>query len=453
MTEVKHMRTIKLYDTYQGKLREFVPIDEKEVDIYYCGPTVYNYVHLGNFRPTVTFDLLTRFLRECGYDVKCVSNYTDIDDKIIKQAKIENKTEKELSEFYIKAYEDCLERLNILPLYCHPKASEYIDMMASFIKDLEDSDCAYQGGDDIYFSVESDKKYGSLSKQNISDLVSGARIEVNTKKKNPLDFALWKLTDDDGIKFDTVIGRGRPGWHTECVVMVNNVFHKPLIDIHGGGFDLKFPHHENEIAQSEAHNHTQLANYWMHVGFLLTDGVKMSKSLGNSILAKDVLDRHSGNAIRLFFLTTHYRAPVNYTEENLNSMDKLANKYETCLKKLSCKLQLNHAPEGNIISADYEDFMNALANDLNVANALSVIDKEVKMINSEMMKKELNLTLLANLYKTIGKLFSVLGLKIEIKEITPEDIELVKSYNEARNNKDFAKSDELRPLLMEKGLL
>lgn len=447
------MRTIKLYDTYEGKLREFHPIDEKEVDIYYCGPTVYNYVHLGNFRPTVTFDLLSRFLKECGYDVKCVSNYTDIDDKIIKQAKLEGKSEKELSEFYIKAYEDCLDKLNIMPLYCHPKASEYINMMASFIKDLEDSGCAYQGGDDIYFSVECDKSYGSLSKQNVSDLVSGARIEVNTKKKNPLDFALWKLTDDDGIKFDTIIGRGRPGWHTECVVMVNNVFHKPLIDIHGGGFDLKFPHHENEIAQSEAHNHTRLANYWMHVGFLLTNGVKMSKSLGNSILAKDVLQRHSGNAIRLFFLTTHYRAPVNYTEENLLAMDKLAKKYETCLKKSSSKLQLASKEGGSILKEDYEAFMDALANDLNVANAMSVIDKEVKEINSLLPKKDADLECLDDLFVTMKKLFDILGLKFDLPSITEKDRKLVEEYNQARIDKDFKKSDELRPLLMEKGLL
>lgn len=447
------MRTIKLYDTYEGKLREFHPIDEKEVDIYYCGPTVYNYVHLGNFRPTITFDLLSRFLKECGYDVKCVSNYTDIDDKIIKQAKLEGKSEKELSEFYIKAYEDCLDKLNIMPLYCHPKASEYINMMASFIKDLEDSGCAYQGGDDIYFSVECDKSYGSLSKQNVSDLVSGARIEVNTKKKNPLDFALWKLTDDDGIKFDTIIGRGRPGWHTECVVMVNNVFHKPLIDIHGGGFDLKFPHHENEIAQSEAHNHTRLANYWMHVGFLLTNGVKMSKSLGNSILAKDVLQRHSGNAIRLFFLTTHYRAPVNYTEENLLAMDKLAKKYETCLKKASSKLQLASKEGGSVLKEDYEAFMDALANDLNVANAMSVIDKEVKEINSLLPKKDTDLECLDDLFVTMKKLFDILGLKFDLPSITEKDRKLVEEYNQARIDKDFKKSDELRPLLMEKGLL
>lgn len=447
------MRTIKLYDTYQGKLREFIPINEKEVDIYYCGPTVYNYVHLGNFRPTVTFDLLTRFLKANGYEVKCVSNYTDIDDKIIKQAKLEGKTEKELSQFYIEAYEECLDKLNILPLYCHPKASEYIDKMASFIKDLEDNGSAYQGGDDIYFSVDCDKKYGSLSKQNISDLVSGARIDVNTNKKNPLDFALWKLTDDDGIKFDTIIGRGRPGWHTECVVMVNNVFHKPLIDIHGGGFDLKFPHHENEIAQSEAHNHTQLANYWMHVGFLLTNGVKMSKSLGNSILAKDVLERHSGNAIRLFFQTTHYRAPVNYTEENLTAMDKLANKYESCVKKAEAKLQLAKFDKGNRISSDYEEFMNALADDLNVANAISVIDREVKEINTLVLKKDASLERLASLTTTIEELFDILGLKFNLPKITKEDIALMDEYNAARADKDYQKSDELRPKLIERGLL
>jgi len=447
------MRTIKLYDTYQGKLREFKPIDEKEVDIYYCGPTVYNYVHLGNFRPTVTFDLLTRFLKAEGYDVKCVSNYTDIDDKIIKQAKLENKTEKELSEFYIKAYEDCLDKLNILPLYNHPKASEYITKMADFIKDLEDNGTAYQGGDDIYFSVESDPKYGSLSKQKIDDLVSGARIDVNTNKKNPLDFALWKLTDDDGIKFDTSVGRGRPGWHTECVVMVNNVFKKPLIDIHGGGFDLKFPHHENEIAQSEAHNHTQLANYWMHCGFLLTNGVKMSKSLGNSILAKDVLERHSGNAIRLFFQTTHYRAPVNYTEENLNAMDKLAAKYENSLKRASVTLQLNNIPAGTRIASDYEEYMNALANDLNVANALSVIDREVKEINSLSAKKDGDMSRLADLVATISELYDILGLRFNLPVIGDEERKLLADFNLARENKDYAKSDELRPILMQKGLL
>ncbi len=446
-------RKIQLFDTYEGKLREFVPIDENEVDIYYCGPTVYNYVHLGNFRPTVTFDLLTRVLTECGYQVKCVSNYTDIDDKIIKEAKKESKSEKDLSLFYIKAYEDCLNKLNILPLYDHPKASEYITKMASFIQQLEDNGSAYQSGDDIYFRVNTVPSYGSLSKQKISDLVSGSRIDVSDKKENPLDFALWKLTDDDGIKFDTEIGTGRPGWHTECVVMVNSVFHKPLIDIHGGGFDLKFPHHENEIAQSEALNHTRLANYWMHVGFLLTNGVKMSKSLGNSILAKDVLTRHSGNAIRLFFQLTHYHAPVNYTEENLNSFDKLNNRYFSSLRKTFNLLSLNHIENGAILNDKYDAFMDALCDDLNVANAMTVFDSLIKEVNTLIMKKDADLNHLSDCYTTLMKFACILGLSYEFKPLAEEDIQLLNEYNKAREEKDFKKSDELRPALMEKGLL
>lgn len=447
------MRTIKIYDTYEGKMREFVPIDNKEVDIYYCGPTVYNYVHLGNFRPTVTFDLLTRFLKEEGYDVKCVSNYTDIDDKIINQAKAEGKTEKELSEFYIEAYEDCLKKLNVLPLYNHPKASEYIDKMASFIKEMMDNGTAYQGGDDIYFSVDKIQDYGALSKQNIADLVSGSRIDVNSNKKNPLDFALWKLTDDDGIKFDTVIGRGRPGWHTECVVMVNNVFRKPLIDIHGGGFDLKFPHHENEVAQSQATHHTRLANYWMHVGFLLTNGVKMSKSLGNSILAKDVLSRHSGNGVRLFFLSTHYRAPINYTEENLDNADKQSTKYYNALRKAVYKLQLNDIAGGNIIMDEFNAAMDALSDDLNVSNCMTVVDRLVKEINVLSMKKDADLNRLSDLVATFKKITDILGLDFTVPALTDEDKENYRLYNKAREEKDYEKSDIYRVKLMEKGIL
>ncbi len=446
-------RKINLYDTYEGKSREFVPQNPDEVDIYYCGPTVYNYVHLGNFRPTVTFDLLTRFLKECGYDVKCVSNYTDIDDKIIKEAKKENKTEKELSEFYIKAYEDCLDKLNILPLYEHPKASEYIEKMASFIEDLIDKGDAYKSGDDIYFKVDKDPLYGQLSKQNINDLVSGSRIDINTNKESPLDFALWKLTKDDGIKFNTVLGLGRPGWHTECVVMVNSVFKKPLIDIHGGGFDLKFPHHENEIAQSECHNHTKLANYWMHVGFLLTDGVKMSKSLGNSILAKDVLQRHTGNGVRLFFTSTHYRAPVNYTEENLDSADKLAAKYENTLKKAIYHLELNGIKTGSLIDDDYESFMSSLSDDLNVANAMTVIDRETKEMNTLVMSKNADLDRLSSLVTTYKRLTSILGLSFDISPLTDEDRKNYSDYQKARIDKDYALSDKIRPLLLEKGIL
>lgn len=446
-------RKINLYDSYKGARREFVPLDENEVDIYYCGPTVYNYVHLGNFRPTITFDLLTRFRKECGYEVKCVSNYTDIDDKIIKEAKKENKTEKALSEFYIQAYEDCLDKLHILPLYDHPKASQYINTRAEFIKDLVDTGYAYKADEDIYFRVNKIKDYGTLSKQNIDDLVAGSRIDVNSHKENPLDFALWKLTKDDGIKFDTVVGTGRPGWHTECVVRVNSVFHKPLIDIHGGGFDLKFPHHENEIAQSEASHSTHLANYWRHVGFLLTNGTKRSKSLGNSILAKDVLARHSGNAVRMFFYSTHYRAPINYTEEQLSLFDKKASKFASARKRASCTLQLNNVEAQPLISEDYEEFRNALANDLNVSNARAVVDKEIKERNSELRKKPRDEKRLSSLFETLTKLFSVLGLVFELPLVSEEDRERYQKYRKARDEKDFALSDALRPLLRKKGLL
>ncbi len=445
-------RKIYLYDTYEDKMKEFIPLDHDIVDIYYCGPTVYNHVHLGNFRPTVTFDLLSRVLQECGYQVRLVSNYTDVDDKIIKEAKEENKSEKELSEFYIKSYENCLEKLNILPLYDHPKASEYIDKMASFIKDLIDKGNAYQAGDDIYFSVSSVNGYGNLSNQKIEDLEAGKRVEVTDYKKDPLDFALWKLTDDDGVKFDTILGRGRPGWHTECVVMVNSVFKKPLIDIHGGGFDLKFPHHENEIAQSLASHNTKLANYWMHVGFLLTDGVKMSKSLGNSSIAKDVLERHSGNAVRLFFLLTHYRAPVNYSEESLIQSEKQIYKYYTTLRKAYYTLSLEDLKPTSLDEKDYDEFMSALTHDLNVANAISVIDREVKEINSLIMKKE-ERERLSILVFTLRKLLSILGFSLPIKELTDEDKKVYQLYQEARQEKDYQKSDIYRAKLLEIGIL
>lgn len=446
-------RKVYLYDSYEGKEREFIPIDEDNVDIYYCGPTVYNYVHLGNFRPTVTFDLLTRFLREVGYNVRCVSNYTDIDDKIIKEAIKEKKTEKELSTFYIKAYEDCLDKLNILPLYDHPKASEYIDKMASFIQDLIDKGAAYKADDDIYFRVNKIKDYGHLSHQRLEDLEAGKRIDINSNKEDPMDFALWKLTDDEGIKFDTILGRGRPGWHTECVVMVNSVFKRPLIDIHGGGFDLKFPHHENEIAQSKAENNTRLANYWMHVGFLLTDGVKMSKSLGNSILAKDVLSRFSGNAVRLFFLSSHYRAPVNYTEENLAQAEKQVTKYISTLKRGDYLLQIQGVTSDAIDPSDCESFMDALAHDLNMANGLKVIDRETKEINTILMSKEKDYANLATLVNTYKKLLSLTGFNLSYKPLTEEDKKIYLLYQEARAKKDYETSDKYRAHLLELGLL
>lgn len=443
---------IRLYDTYQGMIRPFKPIKDNEVDIYYCGPTVYNYVHLGNMRPAITFDLLSNFLSEVGYDVKLVSNYTDIDDKIIAESIKEGKSEKELSLFYIKAYEDCLNKLKISPLYYHPKASEYIDKMVDFIDDLIKDGKAYKAGNDIYFRVHSVPSYGKLSNQNLEELEAGKRIDVASGKEDPLDFVLWKLTDDQGIKFDTKIGLGRPGWHTECVCMVDDVFSSPLIDIHGGGFDLKFPHHENEIAQSLAHNNTTLANYWMHVGFLMTGGEKMSKSLGNSILAIDVLSRHLGEAVRLFFYQTNYRSPINYSEEILEECDKKINKYISSIRRASVSLDYNNIKTDDVYDQEiYEELLEALADDLNTANALAVFDKAFKMLNSVANSK--NLDKLNTTLNTIIKMSNVLGFKFNKYSLTDEERKLLDDYNKARSEKDYSKSDSLRAKLLEKNLI
>lgn len=448
------MSQVKLYNSYTDQVENFKPLKNNEVSIYYCGPTVYNDVHLGNFRPTITFDVLARLFKELGYNVKMVSNYTDIDDKIINQAKLENKSEKELSTFYIQEYEKLLNKLNVEPLYEHPLASDYITKMSVFIYELMSTGYAYKKGNDIFFRVSKVKDYGKLSNQTIENLISGKRIETNADKESPLDFVLWKLTNDEGIKFDTIIGRGRPGWHTECVCMVNSVFKSSLIDIHGGGFDLKFPHHENEIAQSIAHNSTHLANYWMHVGFLMTNGEKMSKSLNNSILAKDVLTRHTPNAVRFFFLSTPYRSPVNYEEDILDSFDEKDKKLLSSLKKAKYRLLLHSYHNDKQYSSElYDEFISYLCDDLKTSNAITVIEKCVKNLNQLLAEREPNLENIKLMYNTLLRLCSILGLKFTIPPLTSIDVNLYNSYIKFLEKRDFNNSDRLRVELVQKGIL
>lgn len=449
---IKHK--IKLYDTYESKVREFVPLVEDEVSIYYCGPTVYNYVHIGNLRPVLTFDLLYRVMEEVGYNVKMVSNYTDIDDKIIKEAQKEHKTEKELSSFYIEKYEEVLHELNIKPLAYHPRVSNYIPEIVDFIDTIMKKGHAYKSHGDIYFRVGDFKDYGSLSKMKVEDLISGARIAKDDAKESPVDFALWKYTDDDGIKFDSKIGLGRPGWHTECVVMINSYFKKPLIDIHGGGFDLKFPHHENEMVQSEAYSGTHLANYWMHVGFINMNNEKMSKSLGNVVLAKDAVDKYGSNAIRYLLLSTYYRSPINFTDESIGTAIAEVNKLEALYKKLVSKVSLNNLEfNSNFEQELFDEFMDYLCDDLNVANALTVLNKIVKEANVELRKRDIDIDKLSAIYNTYMKMLYILGLNFEKLVVTDEDKETYKKYLESKVNKDFETSDKLRGILLEKGLL
>lgn len=448
-------KEIKIYDTMAGKKVIFKPLKAGEVSCYYCGPTVYNYAHIGNFRTVLVFDLLYRVLTACGYKVHMISNYTDIDDKIIREAQEEKKTEKELTDFYIANYEDCLSKLNIVSVEFHPRVSNYIPQISSFIAALMDKGFAYKtDSGDVYFSVGNDPYYGSLSKTKIDDLEAGARIKVGEEKKSPLDFALWKNTADTGIKFDMPIGLGRPGWHTECVVMINSYFKTPLIDIHGGGFDLKFPHHENEMAQDWAYSGKNLADYWMHVGFLEFNGDKMSKSLGNVVLAKDAIKEFGGNAIREFFLTTYYRAPINFTSEAMKTASDEVSKFQRLLNRFEAKQALEDLDYGSDFDMQsYDEFLSQLADDLNVANALTVleqIDKKANLLlrNPHASDKELGLV-----YNTYKKMLETLGFAFSKLVVLQEDKDLYGEYLQARKDRDFAKSDALRPVLMEKGLL
>ena len=331
---------MKLFNSMNQTIEEFKPIHEHEVNMYVCGPTVYNYPHIGNARPIVVFDTLKRMFQALGYKVKMVSNYTDVDDKIIKVAKECGVSEKEITEKFIKAYNDDRLALHAMMPDAAPRVTETMDAIIAFIELLVKKGHAYEIDGDVYFRVNSVESYGKLSNQQIDDLMVGARIDENSKKENPLDFTLWKRTDE-GIQWNSPWSVGRPGWHTECVVMINKEFHgEHTIDIHGGGMDLKFPHHENEIAQSRAAYETPIANYWIHNGMVNIDGEKMSKSLGNVIWAKDMIEKIGGNVLRWVFLSAHYRSPLNINEEAIETAKKELQKVQTSLKQAYVKLAL-----------------------------------------------------------------------------------------------------------------
>lgn len=450
------MSEIRLFDSLRNRKVPLEPVKPGKVSLYYCGPTVYNYVHLGNVRPVIVFDVLTRALKALGYDPQVVSNYTDIDDKIIAEALAEKKTEKELSSFYISAYEECLKPLNLLPLYAHPKASETIKDMQDFIQVLLDRGYAYRAGDDVYFSVEKVEDYGAISHVDLDSNQAGKRVETSDVKRDPRDFALWKLTTDEGIKFDSPFGQGRPGWHTECVTMIKKVFNQPVIDIHGGGFDLKFPHHENERAQSLGYDGTPLANIWMHIGFLTAaKGEKMSKSLGNVVLAKDLLSKHSGNALRLFFYSTHYRAPIAYSDEAIQTAENTAEKYKKAMKNLRYRILLNGGimSEMDTSSESYKEALNFLCDDLNIANAVTVLERETRRVLTLLRSNKTSLDDLIKAEAELSGLFDLLGIYSDPVELTQEDRDLYQQYQDARARKDFAASDSLRAQLMQRGIL
>lgn len=444
---------MKLYNSYTLKTEEFVPIKEGQVSMYVCGPTVYNHAHIGNARPIVVFDTLRRTFEALGYKVKFVSNFTDVDDKIINKALEEGVSEKEIAERYIKAYNDVRNSLNIIPLDVTPRVTETMDEIIEFIGKLVDSGNAYVIDGDVYFSVESDPLYGELSHQKLEDLNAGVRVETNDLKKNPQDFALWKKTEK-GIKWDSPWGEGRPGWHTECVVMIGKEFNSSLIDIHGGGKDLKFPHHENEMAQSECVNHHRLANYWVHNGMLETKGGKMSKSLGNTQWAKDIIAEHGSNLVRWFLLSGKYRDSLIYDEETFQAAKTELGKIETVLKQVEVKSQIADIELSDAFNdVKYQEFLTQMADDLNTPNAYMVIFDTVKLLNQSLRTREIDWEEVAKNYNAIQKMLEILGIFIDKTVLDEEDKKIYQDWNKAKAEKDFETADKYRNILMEKGIL
>ena len=447
---------MRLFNTLTNKKEEFKPIEEGKVSIYICGPTVYNHAHIGNTRPMIVFDVLRRTFEYLGNDVTFVSNYTDVDDKIIKAAKAEGITEKELTDKYIKAYEDVRAGLNIEDPTYKPRVTETMPEIIDFIQALIDKGYAYEVDGDVYFRVTKVKEYGMLSGIKVEDLIAGASdrtLSVDDKKKeSTTDFALWKKTDE-GIQFDTPWSKGRPGWHTECVVMINKLFKDGKIDIHGGGQDLKFPHHENEIAQSMAYNGHPIANYWMHNQMINIDGEKMSKSLGNVLWAKDLIVEFGCNVFKWLMLSTHYRNPLNMTDDVIVGVRKEVSKVENATKNASLYLQVNHVPAHDYKKETVDAMVNALEDDLNTSLALTQVLDQVKVLNQVMRVREKDNDVIATEYATLVKMGDVLGFLFEGTKLSEEDIALYEQWNAYKKEKNFDEADRVRKELTERGIL
>lgn len=448
------MREVKLFNSLGNKKETFVPLQKGKVSFYVCGPTVYNDPHIGNFRPVIVFDAWRRLFLRLGYQVTFVSNYTDVDDKIINRAKQLGITESELTESVIRSFSSLVEEVGSMQPDITPRPTVYMNEMISYIGDLVDNGSAYEASNgDVYFKVESVEGYGELSGNTPESLNAGARIEVKDGKLSPLDFALWKKTDE-GIQWDTPWSKGRPGWHTECCVMINAIFKDQggYIDIHGGGFDLKFPHHENEIAQSKAHNHNGLARYWLHNGFINIDDEKMSKSLGNVVLAKDVVAQYGGMPFRLMVLNTHYRAPLTFTDKTIQEAETNFSKIKTALKSAEIKLQLRGVDISALRGDEENEFFDALCDDLNTPNALSVLYAEVKTLNQLLRVREIDEAALGLSYGRIRDYLATLGLRIDAIVLSEEDKQAYKAYEQAKTEKRFEDADKIRSSLMEKGV-
>lgn len=451
---------MKIFNTLTRQKEEFVPQDPNEVKIYACGPTVYNYIHIGNARPLCVFDVLRRYLEYRGMKVKFVQNFTDIDDKIINRANEEGKTYKEISEKYIDEFWTDAHGLNFKDAAVHPKATENIDEIIDIIKTLEEKGYAYAVNGDVYFRTRMDKNYGKLSHQPIEDLESGARIAVGEQKEDPLDFALWKAAKEGEPYWKSPWGHGRPGWHIECSAM-NRRYLGKTIDIHCGGQDLIFPHHENEIAQSECANGCSFANYWMHNGYINVDNVKMSKSLGNFKTVREIADVYGYEVIRYFLISAHYRSPINYNLDIINQCKAALERLYTCRESLDFAVKNASADVADDeqllsdIAAHRNRFIEAMDDDLNTADGLSAVFELVKDINTRILDKNVSKHVCETAAGLFDELCNVLGILYNRKsnDVDSEIEALIEKRQEARKNKDFATADKIRDELKAKGII
>ena len=453
------MNKIHIYDSVKKEKVEFVSIKENIAKIYVCGPTVYDDSHLGHARSAIAFDLLHRLLKSNGYEVIMTKNFTDIDDKIIKKMNETARTLEDITTQYINAYKADMTALNILNNTIEPKATENLEIMKDMISNLISKDVAYKTSDSVYFDTSKDSLYGSISHK-ASDENSQARVEANHEKRNSSDFALWKFAKENDVSFEAPFGLGRPGWHIECSAMIEkHLAYKETpyqIDIHGGGADLLFPHHENEAAQTRCSSNQQLAKYWMHNGFVNIDGEKMSKSLGNSFFLKDVLKSYSGEVIRFYLMSAHYRANFNFNEEDLISSKKRLDKLYRIKKRV-------YGTEASIVNKKFkEDMLNALNDDINTSKALSLIDEMISTANDKLDANPKDKNLKKELITNILFINDILGIahndayeyfQFGIDEETKNKIEaLIEKRNEAKKLKDFTAADAVRDELTTLGI-
>lgn len=450
---------MKIYNTLTREKEEFVPINAGEARIYACGPTVYNYIHIGNARPLVIFDILRRYLEYRGYKVLFAQNFTDVDDKMIRRANEEGVTVADVAKKYIAAYREDADGLHVREATFHPRATENIADIIALIQSLEQKGYAYASEGDVYFRAHAFHEYGKLSHQPLEDLEAGARVDVSERKENPVDFALWKAAKPGEPSWDSPWGKGRPGWHIECSAMARH-FLGETIDIHGGGQDLIFPHHENEIAQSECANDAPFAHYWMHNGYINIDNRKMSKSLGNFFTVRDVAKHYGYEPIRFLMLSAQYRTPINYSdaimEQSVSALDRLYH----CKEALADALQATGVDEPNetdkqALAVWQERFNAAMDDDLNTADALSVVFELVKEINTKIADGSAQKGWLNGAKALFDTFCKVLGLLYERKKQTLEaDVEaLIEKRQQARKAKDFKTADAIRDELAAKGIV